>query len=343
MRILVIRLSSIGDIILTTPILKELKSKYPNIKIDFLVLENFQDSIKGSKYIDNLILFNKKKHDGLKKMWAFGKELKKNNYDLVLDLHSKIRSKIISRAIGVKTNTYRKRNPLKTILVKLGLIKYQVDDTIVRNYFGAVKELGLEYKGENLDFPFLEDDLKRVEEMGVNLEVPILAPGASKETKKWTAEGFGELGKKLFEKYGVSPIVIGSDSEFEMCEKIKELSEGKTINFAGKLSLKESGALLSKAKFLVTNDSGPFHIARGVKCPTFVIFGPTSPGMFEYDKNNTLIYAEEKCSPCSLHGDKKCPKGHFNCMKNITADGIMKIIEKWEVENGKENNRSSNR
>ena len=90
---------------------------------------------------------------------------------------------------------------------------------------------------------------------------------------------------------------------------------------------KESGALLSTAKYIVTNDSGPFHIARGVKTKSYVIFGPTDPGMFSYGEREKLIYANEPCSPCSLHGDLKCPKGHFNCMKKITPESVYKIIK----------------
>ena len=103
MKILVIRLSSIGDIILTTPVLKAFKEKYPETSIDFLVLDKFKDSIEGVPYIDNVILFNKEKNDGLHNMEKFGKELKKNGYDYIFDLHSKIRSKVISKNIGVKT------------------------------------------------------------------------------------------------------------------------------------------------------------------------------------------------------------------------------------------------
>lgn len=329
MRVLIIRLSSIGDVVLTTPILKELKKKYPDIIIDFLVMENFKDAISGCPYIDNLILFNKKKHDGLKNMIILGKELKLNNYDYIFDLHAKIRSKIIRSAIGCKAYTYKKRSLLKSILVKTKAIKYRVDDTIIKNYFGAFKVLGLEYGGEDLTFSFEKKDLKKLETFCIEYDnVPMIAPGASKETKKWTKEGFAELSKLLYNKYGKKPILIGSSSEYEMCEEIKKMADGLAINLAGKLTLKESGALLSKAKFLITNDSGPFHIARGVKCPTFVIFGPTSPAMFEYDEKNILIYLNEPCSPCSLHGDKVCPKKHFNCMKKLNATMVMEIIEK---------------
>lgn len=314
---------------MTTPILKELKKKYPNIIIDFLVMENFKDAISLCPYVDNLILFNKKKHDGLKNMIAFGKKLKANNYDYVFDLHAKVRSKVISNAIGSKTYTYKKRSLLKSILVKTKIIKYKVNNTIIKSYFGAFKVLGLKYNGEDLTFSFGKKDLEKLETLGIEYEnVPMIAPGASKETKKWTKEGFAQLSKLLYNKYGKKPIIIGSNGEYEICEEIKNLADGLVINLAGKLTLKESGALLSKARFLVTNDSGPFHIARGVKCPTFVIFGPTSPGMFEYDEKNVLIYLQESCSPCSLHGDKECPQKHFNCMKKLSAEMVMEVIEK---------------
>lgn len=328
MKILVIRMSSIGDVLLTTPVLKAFKNKYPDSKIDFLVMDQFKEAITGLKYIDKIILFDKKKNDGLKNIIAFADSLKKNGYDYVFDLHAKFRSKIITRRLGIKSYTYRKRAWWKSILVKARMTKYRVDDTIVKNYFGAFRDFGIEYKGEDLEFyygdnkPFME-----------YRDYPMMAPGASKETKKWTVEGFGKLAELLYKKHGVKTVLLGGKGDFEKCQEIDRISGGHCINLAGKLSLKESGAVLSIGKFLVTNDSGPFHIARGVGCPTFVIFGPTSPGMFELGENDTLVYAGVPCSPCSLHGDKECPKGHFRCMKEITGEMLFDMIEnkiKWE-------------
>lgn len=328
MKILVIRMSSIGDVILTTPVLKAFKRKYPEAKIDFVVMEQFKDAISGLKYIDNLITFDKKKDDGLKNIKKFADKLKVNGYDYVFDLHAKFRSKIITKRLGAKTYTYKKRAWWKSLLVKLRVIKYQVDDTIIKNYFGAFKAFDLEYIGEDLDFSFeFSSKLKKYKGL------PVMAPRASKNTKEWTAEGFGKLAKLIFKRRGVKTLLIGSKGDIPRCEEINKISENSCIILAGNLSLKESGALLSQAKFLVTNDSGPFHIARGVGCRTFVIFGPTSPGMFDFGINDTLIYAGVNCSPCSLHGDKKCPKGHFNCMKEIKAENILEIIDKkinWE-------------
>ncbi len=326
MRILVIRLSSIGDIILTTPVLKQLKEKYPDCIIDFLTLKNFKDAIRGNKYIDNLILFDKKLNDGYLKIRKFAKELDKNNYDYVFDLHDKFRSKLIRSEINAEVSVYPKRKKWKSVLVKMRAIKYQVDDTIVKNYFKAGKNLGLEYQKEDLSFYFSKEDEEIVSSYKGFFAI---APGASKETKKWLPENFGKLAGKLYERYKIKTVLIGGAEDELRCKYINNISGDSCINLAGKLTLKESGALLSKAKLLVTNDSGPFHIGRGVGCKTFVIFGPTDPNMFSYDEDSTLIYANEKCSPCSLHGDKKCPKKHFNCMENINEDMLLKEIGKY--------------
>ncbi|MGL6098100.1 MAG: glycosyltransferase family 9 protein, partial [Fusobacteriaceae bacterium] len=231
-----------------------------------------------------------------------------------------------TKFIGLESYRYKKRSLWKTILVKMKAIRYSADNTIVKNYFGAFEKFQINYNGEDIEFPFLESDLKNINKDYYNL--PIIAPGASKNTKKWLPEEFGKLAKLFYEKWGVRTVVIGGPEDSGRAEIINESSGGVTINLTGKLSLKESGALLSKGKFLVTNDSGPFHIGRGVGCKTFVIFGPTDPGMFELGDKDTLIYREETCSPCSLHGDKECPKKHFNCMRKLKAENVMAIIEK---------------
>lgn len=326
MRILIIRLSSIGDIILTTPVLKAIKEKNPNIKIDFLVMDKFKAAIEDSPYVDNIIVFEKSLHDGLKNLYRFGHALRKNKYEYVFDLHSKFRSWIIAWSIASKTYRYSKRSFFKTLLVKMKLIKYIVDDSIVKNYFRPFRVFGVEYKGENLNFSFKETDLKKVSEDLFGHVV--FAPGASKNTKKWILGNFAELAKLIYEKEKRKILLIGGKEDFEYCEEISRLSGNNCINLCGKLTLKESGALLSKSKYIVTNDSGPFHIARGVNCRSYVIFGPTSPKMFEFNENETLIYSKEKCSPCSLHGDKSCPKKHFNCMNRIKAQDLFSRIYK---------------
>lgn len=323
MKILIIRLSSIGDIILTTPVITAFKEKYPDSQIDFLVLSKFEEAISGNPLINKIYLFDKEKNDGYSKIKEFAKELKEQKYDYVFDLHNKFRSRIITKEIGAKTYTYKKRRVWKSLLVKLHLIKYKVDNTIIKNYFGAFKDFDLEYKGENLDFFFQDSDLEKVKKYK---NYGVISSGASKNTKKWPALYYGELAKKLYEKYGKPILIIGGKEDIESAHIIKEIAGDSVIDLTGKLSLKESGALLSQSKFLVCNDSAPFHIGRSYNITNFVIFGPTSPEMFDFNKNDNLIFAGEKCSPCSLHGDKSCPKGHFNCMKNIKPEFVFEKI-----------------
>ncbi|MBQ3437455.1 MAG: glycosyltransferase family 9 protein [Fusobacterium sp.] len=331
MKVLIIRLSSIGDIILTTAVLKVFKEKYPEVSIDFLVLDKFKDAITFCPYVDNVIFFNKEKNDGFLNLIKFAKKLSQNGYDYVIDLHSKFRSKIITTVFkyrySVQTKVYKKRAFWKSLLVNFKLIRYEVDKSIIKNYFTAFEDFELEYEGEQLNFSF-ENNLE--EKFLKYRNYIVFAPGASKETKKWTEENFGNLAKLLYQKYNNKILLIGGKEDKEKCDRINIISENSCENLAGQLSLKESGALLSLARFLLTNDSGPFHIARGVKCRTYVIFGPTSPKMFEFDESTVLIYKDSECSPCSLHGDKKCPKKHFDCMKNLTYNNVYDIINKKE-------------
>jgi len=312
-KILVIRFSSIGDIILTTPVLAEMKKQYPDTDIDFLVMDTFKEAIEGNRCINRLILFNKEANKGISGIYNFSKILKSQQYDLVVDLHAKLRSILLCLFLGVKTLRYRKRSWWKGLGVKSRIIRYHVDDTIVKNYFHPLKDMGIRYQRESLSFDFTRTDLEKV--------IPyrqfiIMAPGAANETKKWPGEYFLELGNRL----SGTLILIGGNSEWGQLEKIKKGIGERCINLAGKLTLKESGALISRADYVLANDSGPFHITRGVGTKVFVIFGPTDPNMFEYDDNAILIYQNEKCAPCSLHGDTICPKGHFHCMKKLTPE-----------------------
>ena len=319
LKILVIRLSSIGDIILTTPVLKAIKAEYPSATIDFLVMENFQDAISGVPWVDSLLLFNKYRNRRMTDLLRFGRRLNQNAYDLVIDLHAKIRSIIIASQIRSKTLRYKKRAWWKSILVPLRLIRYNVDDTIVKNYFRPLKQIGIHFNEEKLHFAFEPGHLDAV---NAYENFVVMAPGAANATKAWPEEYFARLGRMI----GGNIVLIGGGSEYDSFETIRTAIGDACKNLAGKLSLKESGALISKSNYVITNDSGPFHIARGVGKKVFVIFGPTDPGMFEYDSQSILLYEKKDCAPCTLHGDNICPQSHFSCMRDLTPEKVYARI-----------------
>jgi lipopolysaccharide heptosyltransferase II len=319
LKLLIIRFSSLGDIILTTPVLSAIKAKYPSASIDFLVMGKFADAICGNPHIDHLLLFEKGRYRGLAGLARFARRLRQRNYDQIIDLHAKLRSILLSFFMGVPVFRYKKRRLSKTIGVKLRLRRYHVDDTIVNNYFTAVKHLEIRPKKAKLRFDYTIEDAAKVSSFENFI---VLAPGAANATKRWPKEYFAQLGQLLEEKIVVVGGLEDADDGAEICHKIGPSCR----NMAGKLTIKQSGALIARARYIVCNDSGPFHIARGVKTKAFVFFGPTDPHMFCYDQRAILIYAGLTCSPCSLHGDRKCPLGHFNCMRTLTPSKVMKII-----------------
>ena len=328
MRILIIRFSSFGDIILTTPVINEIINKYPDAVIEYLVYNNFSDAITMNPKILSSYHFDKKMNRDRKYIFSVIEILKMQNYDYVIDLHSKFLSQYMGKKISKESNAmylkYSKRKWWKSVLVKMRIIRYKADRSIVKSYFTAVKKLRINYVNGEIDFYFSnETETQMVEKYGLkNRKYIVLAPGASKVTKEWIY--YEELANKLAAETDYDVVVIGGKEDYL---KVKEIQ--RIQNLAGKLNFKESGVILKYAKFAVTNDSGPFHIARAMKTKTIVIFGPTDPKMFTYNEKTYLLTSRQDCSPCSLHGGKKCPKGHFKCMKELTHEKVYdKIIDK---------------
>lgn len=321
MKFLIIRFSSFGDVLLTSPVLKKIKEVYPDSEIDFLVYNSFSEAITDNPNLNKIHIFQKQNSKNLDYINDLTEKLKEENYDYVIDLHSKLLSRYIGKKLKGKYIKYNKRKWWKSLLVKLRLIKYKADAPIIKQYFKPLKSIGITYENEKTEFFFnlsIEHNLNKKYNLSDNYV--ILAPGASKNTKKWVY--FDELAVLLVEKLKLKVYIIGGKEDYGVVKERENITD-----LSGKLSFKESGVLLKHAKFSVTNDSGPFHISVGVNTKTFVIFGPTDSGMFIFSPNEILINSNQNCSPCSLHGDEKCPKKHFNCMKLLDSKKVFKIIK----------------
>ena len=320
LKVLVIRLSSIGDIILTTPVLDALKKAHPAAVVDYLVMDVYQEAIAGNQCVDRLILFDKQRYRGLSGILRFCRTHAVHDYDIIIDLHAKLRSVLMTLFIRGRVLRYCKRSWWKSLAVPLRLTRYHVNDTIVRNYFGPLQRLGIAYEGEKPTFNVSPDDRQAVQVYGGAV---VMAPGAAFNTKKWPAEHFAALGRRL---QGMI-VLIGGGEDTALCDGIQREIGHRCVNLAGRLTLKQSGALMSLARYVVCNDSAAFHMARGVGTPAFVIFGPTDPGMFTYDDAAVLLRHPVACAPCSLHGDRCCPQGHFACMRDLTPEKVLAVIE----------------
>jgi ADP-heptose:LPS heptosyltransferase len=301
-KILIIRFSSIGDIIVTTPIIRCLK-KQLQAKIHYLVKPQFKSVLENNPYIDKLIAYSDE----------IVNELKAEKYDLVIDLHKSFGSSKIRWQVGAKSLTYDKMNIEKWIFVnfKKDLLpsKHLVD-----RYFEGIASLGVKNDGEGLDY-FLNPE--KIEfDLPESFEVIVL--GAAHNTKRITIP----LANRIIDQGNLPIILLGGKDVIEQAEQI-EVSN-TTINLVGRTSLNQSGLILQNASLVHTGDTGMMHMAAALKVPTHVYWANTHPkmGMYPYygDYNIYTKWLEIEglsCRPCSKLGYKACPKGHHKCMEHL--------------------------
>ncbi len=342
-RILVIRFSSLGDIILLTPLFREIKKRFPESQLDFLTSTTFASVCSNNPHIDSITAFDRNRKGELKRTIKW---VKKNRYDLILDAHHSLRSRLLllsgygprwmrkTRTISIDKRSW-KRNLLITL--KINLLKNAIAqreaycsllDTITSNHdYDTSTEL---YPGKT-DHENTEKILRNW-----NLsDAPIAAigPSASFLGKSWPKENYFELAKRLTDK-GYIVILLGGKGDEEP-GWIAERANSGVINLAGKLSYLETTVVLQKALFTISNDSAIVHFSEAVGTPVFSIFGPTAKefGFAPFLANSTVVELELPCRPCSRNGKGRCKNPiDRECLRSITVDMVFKRIANLEKE-----------
>lgn len=334
MKVLIVRFSSIGDIVLTTPVVRCLKQQKEGVELHYLTKSVFRTILDHNPYIDKVHCMD----DGLP---VVIEELKKEKFDYVIDLHHNIRTLRVKRALNVMSYSFPKLNIRKWLLVNLKM-NLMPDKSVVDRYFETVKPLGVTNDTKGLDY-FIPGDVNVTHN-----DVPMshwagyvgCVIGGSYNTKKLPVAQWKELCASI--PYPV--ILLGGPEDREEGRQIAEQDTVKIYNACGKFSLNESAELVKYARVIVSNDTGLMHIAAAFKKPVISLWGNTSPlfGMFPYYGYNNLkervaplshiVENEElSCHPCSKLGYSRCPKGHFKCMKNLNMLKISTLVQEiWK-------------
>jgi ADP-heptose:LPS heptosyltransferase len=327
-KILIIRLSSIGDIILTTELVRLTKLKFAGSEIDFLVSKHFSNVLAHNPNIDNLILYDKNKSRN--EILSNRKE-----YDLVIDLQNNSRSKQFSKNISENILRYKKNRFKKLLLVYFKTRNNPVPP-IPSVYLDCLSEFGIKSDGKGLEF-WLVDERKKYTPLSRTKSNIIrkigLAPGAHHLTKQWPKEYFKQLILDLNEKYdNIIFYIFGGENEINTSEFIcGNLKNINITDFTGKLTISQTAEKIDRCDLFISNDTGLAHIAAARKVNLAVIFGSTVPefGFSPYGTNSVIIENNDiNCRPCTHIGRTKCPKSHFNCMKDINSREIINSIEK---------------
>ncbi len=323
-KILIIRFSSIGDIVLTTPVIRCLKTQIPGAEIHYLTKKTYFEVLEANPYLDKVWLYDKNFNDLLPQLQSQG-------FDQVIDLHKNFRSLYVARHLGVKYHSFNKLNVRKWLIVncKLNVLP---SIHLVDRYLSAVKILGVFNDQQGLDY-FLaetpEKELPLLPESYIRGFIAVVL-GGKHNTKILPAEKVSVICRELDRPV----VLLGGTEDHERGEKIVGEVDRKALNLCGSLSINGSARFLRMADAVLTNDTGLMHIAAAFHQRIVSVWGNTIPefGMYPYmpgeEPSHSLI-AEVKslsCRPCSKLGHKQCPKRHFRCMNDIDTRKIIDFL-----------------
>ncbi len=335
MKVLIIRFSSIGDIVLTTPVVRCLKTQKPETEVHYLTKSVFKPLIEANPYID-------KSHFLDNNLDAIIDSLRAEHFDVIIDLHKNLRTLKVKRALNTQSYSFDKLNAKKWLFVNLKL-NLMPDESIVSRYLKTVEPLGVKNDGKGLDH-FIPDGVEVT-----NKDIPMshwagyigCVIGGSYNTKKLPVEQW----QKFIAEIPFPVILLGGPEDRDEGRSIATSDPVKIYNACGKFNLHESALLVKYSKIIVSNDTGLMHIASAFQKPIISLWGNTAPemGMFPYYGNNNVhsrpapqsFIMENKelyCHPCSKLGYHKCPKGHFRCMNSLNMSELAEIVKKsWQV------------
>ena len=320
-KFLVVRFSSIGDIVLTTPIVRCLKTQVKDAEVHYLIKKQYESIIKVNPYIDKVYSLEGNFNE-------LAKRLKREHYHYIIDLHKNLRTFRLKSQLGILTFTFNKLNYKKWLLVNFKINRLP-DIHIVDRYFKSVEVFDVRNDNKGLDYYITEGDKVDINNSNTELNNGYIAfaIGARHFTKQLPDDKIITLCNKI--RYPV--VLLGGKEDFDKGEIIRNSTGNRVFNYCGKLSINQSASIIKQAKLVISHDTGMMHIAAAFEKKIISIWGNTVPefGMYPYlpDKDSQIIQIHGlSCRPCSKLGYKKCPKGHFRCMRDINENRVADIV-----------------
>ena len=323
MKFLIIRFSSIGDIVLTTPVVRCLKKQITTADVHYLTKHAFKSIVEHNPYIDKVHYLNNDFNSMID-------ELKLEDFDYVIDLHHNLRTLKVKNALGKKAFSFNKLNFKKWLLT---VFKWNLMPGIhiVDRYMETVTSFGVKNDAQGLDYFIPEKDKVKEADIPASHHAGFIGIviGAAHNTKKWPVHKF----KTLCSQIDHPIILLGGKEDAENAEHIASVDKIKIYNACGKFNLNESADLVRRAKLILTHDTGLMHIAAALNKPVFSLWGNTVPafGMYPYHSTQHITdvrfqVADLPCRPCSKIGYNECPLGHFKCMELIQPASVLEKI-----------------
>jgi lipopolysaccharide heptosyltransferase I len=360
-KILLIKLSAVGDVVHTIPVLNKLRRRYPRAQLDWLVTPAIAELLRHNPAITTIIEFEREAWSTpwrLKPFVAYGRlaaRLRAAAYDLVVDMHGQFRTAALTLATGAparigfdrprasvwdasprkfpaqaRKHAWQGAREGSWLAYTHHIPVPTLDLHAVDRYLNVGPILGLDTDPADFSFPIPQSAISRVHALlGQNAanraKLVVMAPGTVWETKHWGTEKFANVARHFLSK-GFAVILIGSQRERVICEEVAALAPG-AVDLAGMTTVSELAALISRSVISITNDSGPMHLAVALDRPVISIFGPTDPiWIGPYQRIDAVLQADLDCSPCYLRRLKQCRHDHA-CMRSVSP---LAVIERAE-------------
>lgn len=323
-RILVFQTAFLGDAILAIPLLKALRTSFPEAKLGFVCRRGVGPFFLESGLVQEVIEVDKTDSSNLKKAIKRTQNFKS---DLIVSPHRSFRTAFWIWRLGARFSVGFK-DPWTFFAYKKRVVRPKIEHDVKRQ-LSLLTGLGIDVLRLPQDILSLNVKIPSHEKFSSFSNYVALSPGSQWETKRWTEEGFIQVGRKL-RADGLMVIVLGSSVEKELCQRVAQSIPG-AVNLCGETTILELAQILKLSKFLICNDSGTMHVATAVGTPVVSIFGATIPsqGYAPWSKKAKIVEIDLSCRPCGAHGHNQCPLKHHDCMKKITSEQVLKATEEF--------------
>ncbi len=322
-RILVIKLRAVGDVLLSTIVTKNLRLAFPDAQIDYLTEPPSIDVLAGNPFLNHVHVHDRVSMTGVRLL----RRIRSQRYDLVIDLFGNPRTALITRLSGAR---YRVGYRFRSRTYAYNIIAEPRGNRVHNTQFNldALEAIGVAIQDRNIYFQFTPDDSRYVDAFLFDAHVDDrlligVNTGGGWYTKRWGLDRYAELADRLVQQYGTSIVLTWGPGQLQDVEKIQSLMKQNAF-IPPATTLKQLGALLKRCTCVISNDSGPMHIAAAVGTPVLGIYGPTSPVLQGPFGGQHVTIAKEglNCLGCNY---TKCPIGH-PCMLDLSVDAVMEGV-----------------
>ncbi|MBN1294921.1 MAG: glycosyltransferase family 9 protein [Candidatus Latescibacteria bacterium] len=327
--ILFIRFSSLGDIVLTSAVIEAFRKKYHDARIYYMTRNEYSGLFYKDNRIDELITV----HSGESPVQII-KRSGKETYDAVIDLHGTLRSRMITALLKSPRKIRLNKHAIARRFMVWSHNRYRRQFDVLESYLDTLRPFGI--RGKLLPCLKPSDECLRTARVILGLhckDKPFkcigIAPGAKHSEKRWNEKSYANLADEMV-KAGHTPIFIGDMGDKDIIERIRSIMTAESLSLAGQIDLSVTVGVISLLKVLITNDSGPMHIAGAAGTPFVAVFGPTHPdlGFVPGYPSGAVLHSGISCSPCSIHGEKPCRMKRRFCMDEITVEMVLEEVKK---------------